>query len=262
MLRCSLLLMATTYLLIVSLYFTFFPIFFPFFAVCEGVGRVWKRVAWGVWAWLMACSANHSKGSGHGSAHGSGLIVGPNAWLQRKVHLRPQHRGVHLVTEEILRGVSVSNYIAPGWCWAFLSSSPISEVDALPLASQRNERITCVILCRRLASGESQLANSNLQCLLKTLSCCKWTKHLFKSVQELTVYVAVALYLFKLLLCLQVINSKSRAGALGVCGLQWAERTKVAFLWRNLLQYWLNEEQKTKGENRHIIRGFSSRQFC
>jgi hypothetical protein len=54
----------------------------------------------------MACSANHSKGSGHGSQHGSGLIVGPNAWLQRKVHLRPQHRGVHLVTEEILRGVS------------------------------------------------------------------------------------------------------------------------------------------------------------
>ena len=56
----------------------------------------------------MACSANHSKGSGHGSSsqHGSGLIVGPNAWLQRKVHLRPQHRGVHLVTDEILRGVS------------------------------------------------------------------------------------------------------------------------------------------------------------
>jgi len=54
----------------------------------------------------MACSANHSKGSGHGSQHGpSGLIVGPNAWLQRKVHLRPQHRGVHLVTEEILRGL-------------------------------------------------------------------------------------------------------------------------------------------------------------
>ena len=38
-------------------------------------------------------------------------MVGPNAWLQRKVHLRPQHRGVHLVTEEILRGVSYS-YIA------------------------------------------------------------------------------------------------------------------------------------------------------
>merc|ERR1711884_220668 len=46
------------------------------------------------------------KGSGHGSQHGpTGLIVGPNAWLQRKVPLRPQHRGVHLVTEEILRGL-------------------------------------------------------------------------------------------------------------------------------------------------------------
>ena len=51
----------------------------------------------------MACSANHSKGSGSGL--GPGLIVGQPAWLQRKIHLRPQHRGVHLVTEEILRQV-------------------------------------------------------------------------------------------------------------------------------------------------------------
>lgn len=73
----------------------------------------------------MACSANHSKvylekganvsfllnqvtcfqGSGGTSAVGAGLILGQPAWLQRKVHLRPQHRGVHLVTEEILRQV-------------------------------------------------------------------------------------------------------------------------------------------------------------
>ena len=51
----------------------------------------------------MACSANHSKGSG--SAVGAGLIVGQAGWLQRKINLRPQHRGVHLVTEEILRQV-------------------------------------------------------------------------------------------------------------------------------------------------------------
>ena len=38
---------------------------------------------------------------------GQGLIVGQPAWLQRKIHLRPQHRGVHLVTEEILRGVGL-----------------------------------------------------------------------------------------------------------------------------------------------------------
>ena len=53
----------------------------------------------------MACSANHSKGSGSGLGHG--LIVGQPAWLQRKIHLRPQHRGVHLVTEEILRQVNI-----------------------------------------------------------------------------------------------------------------------------------------------------------
>jgi hypothetical protein len=32
----------------------------------------------------------------------SGIQIG-SAWFQRKINLRPQHRGVHLVTEEILR---------------------------------------------------------------------------------------------------------------------------------------------------------------
>jgi hypothetical protein len=58
----------------------------------------------------MACSANHSKGSGSGM--GQGLIVGQPAWLQRKIHLRPQHRGVHLVTEEILRQVCTSHPVS------------------------------------------------------------------------------------------------------------------------------------------------------
>lgn len=31
-----------------------------------------------------------------------GIQIG-SAWFQRKMNLRPQHRGVHLVTEEILR---------------------------------------------------------------------------------------------------------------------------------------------------------------
>ena len=79
----------------------------------------------------MACSANHSKGSGHGSHHGSGLIVGPNAWLQRKVHLRPQHRGVHLVTEEILRGVSGNTDCSQSHRSLYCScqSSPSSQSD-------------------------------------------------------------------------------------------------------------------------------------
>ena len=57
----------------------------------------------GTKGYIMACSANHSKGSG--SAVGAGLIIGQPGWLQRKINLRPQHRGVHLVTEEILRQV-------------------------------------------------------------------------------------------------------------------------------------------------------------
>ena len=60
-------------------------------------------VTFGTKRYIMACSANHSKGSG--SAVGAGLIMGQPGWLQRKINLRPQHRGVHLVTEEILRQV-------------------------------------------------------------------------------------------------------------------------------------------------------------
>ena len=85
----------------------------------------------------MACSANHSKGSGSaaGAAGGpttsagsssttggggrhhhhsgvGGIIVGQPAWLQRKIHLRPQHRGVHLVTEEILRQVGPDSMLS------------------------------------------------------------------------------------------------------------------------------------------------------
>ena len=58
---------------------------------------------------IMACSANHSKGSG--SAVGAGLIMGQPGWLQRKINLRPQHRGVHLVTEEILRQVDLLRFM-------------------------------------------------------------------------------------------------------------------------------------------------------
>ena len=63
-------------------------------------------VTLGTKRYTMACSANHSKGSG--SAVGAGLIMGQPGWLQRKINLRPQHRGVHLVTEEILRQVNAS----------------------------------------------------------------------------------------------------------------------------------------------------------
>ena len=69
-------------------------------SVCVG-GRYWSLPLF-----TMACSANHSKGSSATSALGAGIIVGQPAWLQRKINLRPQHRGVHVVTEEILRQVS------------------------------------------------------------------------------------------------------------------------------------------------------------
>ena len=44
---------------------------------------------------MAASNSNHRGTSG-------GIQLG-SAWFQRKINLRPQHRGVHLVTEEILR---------------------------------------------------------------------------------------------------------------------------------------------------------------
>ena len=45
---------------------------------------------------LLIIIARQGKGSGHGSQHGpTGLIVGPNAWLQRKVALHPHHHDHH-----------------------------------------------------------------------------------------------------------------------------------------------------------------------
>ncbi|CAB4057521.1 UPF0047 protein YjbQ,UPF0047 protein C4A8.02c [Lepeophtheirus salmonis] len=54
-------------------------------------------------------TTNKGSGSGMGGGGGivsnnaQGLFVGQPAWLQKKIHLRPQHRGIHLITEEILR---------------------------------------------------------------------------------------------------------------------------------------------------------------
>ena len=46
---------------------------------------------------------------------GSGIQIG-SAWFQRKINLRPQHRGVHLVTEEILRQMPELNQFSVGLC--------------------------------------------------------------------------------------------------------------------------------------------------
>lgn len=47
----------------------------------------------------------------------SGRIIQTNsAWFQKKINLRPQHRGVHLVTEEILRQIPELSQFAMGLC--------------------------------------------------------------------------------------------------------------------------------------------------
>lgn len=56
----------------------------------------------------MASNSNHRGMS-------SGIQIG-SAWFQRKINLRPQHRGVHLVTEEILRQMPELGQFSVGLC--------------------------------------------------------------------------------------------------------------------------------------------------
>ena len=50
----------------------------------------------------MSCELNVGGGGPGSSRSSSGIQIG-SAWFQRRINLRPQHRGVHLVTEEVLR---------------------------------------------------------------------------------------------------------------------------------------------------------------
>lgn len=50
----------------------------------------------------MSCELNTGGGGPGSSRSSSGIQIG-SAWFQRRINLRPQHRGVHLVTEEVLR---------------------------------------------------------------------------------------------------------------------------------------------------------------
>ena len=57
---------------------------------------------------MAASNSNHRGTSG-------GIQLG-SAWFQRKINLRPQHRGVHLVTEEILRQMPELGQFSVGLC--------------------------------------------------------------------------------------------------------------------------------------------------
>lgn len=60
-----------------------------------------------------------------------GIQIG-SAWFQRKINLRPQHRGVHLVTEEILRQIPELSQFSVGLCHV---QSEYSQVPAATAAT-------------------------------------------------------------------------------------------------------------------------------
>jgi len=64
-------------------------------------------------------------GSGKSNMASSARIIQTNsAWFQKKINLRPQHRGVHLVTEEILRQIPEMSQFAMGLCHVQSKSPP------------------------------------------------------------------------------------------------------------------------------------------
>lgn len=69
-------------------------------------------------------------------ASNRGIQIG-SAWFQRKINLRPQHRGVHLVTEEILRQMPEISQFSVGLCHVqskfCISSENIQKVYKLKL---------------------------------------------------------------------------------------------------------------------------------
>lgn len=58
---------------------------------------------------------SYDKSRNMASSNHRGIQIG-SAWFQRKINLRPQHRGVHLVTEEILRQMPELGQFSVGLC--------------------------------------------------------------------------------------------------------------------------------------------------
>ena len=64
---------------------------------------------------ITNCGIYERTGKTNMASSNRGLQIG-SAWFQRKINLRPQHRGVHLVTEEILRQMPELGQFAVGLC--------------------------------------------------------------------------------------------------------------------------------------------------
>ena len=70
-------------------------------------------------------------GGGPGSSRSTGGIQFGSAWFQRRINLRPQHRGIHLVTEEVLRLIPEISQFSVGlahiqsMCWVNFTCTSI-----------------------------------------------------------------------------------------------------------------------------------------
>lgn len=77
----------------------------------------------------MSCELN--AGGGAGSIRSSSGIQMGSAWFQRRINLRPQHRGVHLVSEEVLRQIPEISQFSVGLAHFQSESSTASSAAAI-----------------------------------------------------------------------------------------------------------------------------------
>lgn len=95
-------------------------------------------------------------GGGPGSSRSTGGIQFGSAWFQRRINLRPQHRGVHLVTEEVLRLIPEISQFSVGlahiqsMCWVnFTCTSIMLILDCFFLSSFGSSSHICQFSSQR-----------------------------------------------------------------------------------------------------------------
>ena len=55
-----------------------------------------------------------------------GIIKSNNAWFQKKVQLRPAHRGCHLITEELFKNIPELTQFSVGLCHVLIQHTSAS----------------------------------------------------------------------------------------------------------------------------------------
>lgn len=112
--------------------------------------------------------------SNHRGTSGAGIQIG-SAWFQRKINLRPQHRGVHLVTEEILRQMPELGQFSVGLCHVQSKKIEFSLYNALLIFLKKNSALRF----NKIFKSETQVSSFNSIVVKDNRICNNAQKKLF-----------------------------------------------------------------------------------